>query len=108
MNGLKKGLSFGLSRRMTCLVVIGLIAVVVTAIGRRSRSIASPAAKHIQAKVKVNTVRPRRETLHRDIEQPGQIDAFERTALYTKIPGFVKAYHFDIGDKVRKGQLLAE
>jgi multidrug efflux pump subunit AcrA (membrane-fusion protein) len=56
----------------------------------------------------VDAVRPRRATLHRNIEQPGQIEAFERTALYSKIPGFVERYHFDIGDRVRKGQLLAE
>jgi HlyD family secretion protein len=51
---------------------------------------------------------PRRATLHRSIEQPGQIEAFERTGLYSKIPGFVERYHLDIGDRVRKGQLLAE
>ncbi len=53
-------------------------------------------------------VRPRRETLCRTIAQPGQIEGFEQTALYSKIAGFVRAYHFDIGDLVRKGQLLAE
>jgi HlyD family secretion protein len=56
----------------------------------------------------VDAVRPRRATLHRNIEQPGQIEAFERTAMYSKIPGFVERYHLDIGDRVRKGQLLAE
>ena len=75
---------------------------------RRRRVDACPKSKPIPARVMVDAVRPRRATLHRNIEQPGQIEAFERTALYSKIPGFVERYHLDIGDRVRKGQLLAE
>jgi multidrug resistance efflux pump len=56
----------------------------------------------------VTTVRPQQEALRRTIEQPGQIEAFERTALYAKIAGFVQSYQVDIGDRIRKGQLLAE
>jgi HlyD family secretion protein len=58
--------------------------------------------------VEVNAVRPQRLTLQHLIEQPGQIEGFEQTILYAKIAGFVQAYHVDIGDRVKKGQLLAE
>jgi multidrug efflux pump subunit AcrA (membrane-fusion protein) len=92
-------------------MALGLTALVVAAgVGyeRRSRGETTPQTKPAAARLTVSAVRARRETLRRDIEQPGQIDGFERTALYTKIPGFIRAYHFDIGDEVRKGQLLAE
>ena len=64
------------------------------------------AAEKIETRVV--TVQPRRETVRRTVEQPGQIEGFERTALYAKIAGFVRAYQVDIGDRVCKGQLLAE
>ncbi|MBN9521671.1 efflux RND transporter periplasmic adaptor subunit [bacterium] len=109
-----------LVKRVLPLVMSGrrryLAAIVLTAAGvaagvgfdRQNRSAASPEAKPAPAEVRVSAVRPQREILKRNIEQPGQINAFERTALYPKISGFIKIYHFDIGDHVRKGQLLAE
>jgi len=111
MISMKRILYLGVSGHRKWLVAVGLLALVVAAgVGhsRRKRVEASPKAKLVPARVIVDAVRPRREMLHRNIEQPGQIEAFERTALFTKIPGFVKHYHFDIGDRVRKGQLLAE
>jgi HlyD family secretion protein len=108
---MKRFLNLGVFGHRTSLVAVGLLALVVAAgVGhdRRRRVDALPKSKPVPARVTVDAVRPRREMLHRNIEQPGQIEAFERTALYSKIPGFVERYHFDIGDRVRKGQLLAE
>jgi HlyD family secretion protein len=93
------------------LLAVGLLTVILSAgvgYGRRSPAVDSPKAKPGSARIAVKTVRPQRETLHRVIEQPGQIEGFERTSLYAKIPGFVRKYHFDIGDHVRQGQILAE
>ena len=100
----------GRGRRMS-LVAIGMLALVLAVgigHGRRGRGETSPKAKPLPARVAVDAVRPRRETLVHTIQQPGKIDGFERTPLYSKIPGFVRIYHFDIGGTVRKGQLLAE
>ncbi len=61
-----------------------------------------------------------KKTLVRLTEQPGQIEAFEQTAIHAKLTGFVKKVHVDIGDKVtgptqvssdqpmQPGQVLAE
>ena len=108
---MKRILQFGVSGHRKWLAAIGLLALIVTAgfgHDRSKRADARPKAKPLPAGVTVESVRPRRATLHRNIEQPGQIEAFERTALYSRIPGFVERYHFDIGDRVRKGQVLAE
>ncbi|SIO60515.1 RND family efflux transporter, MFP subunit [Singulisphaera sp. GP187] len=108
---MKRILYLSVAGHRNWLVAVGLLSLVVAAgVGhdRRRRVDASPKSKPVPAKVMVDAVRPRRASLHRNIEQPGQIEAFERTALYSKIPGFVERYHFDIGDRVRKGQLLAE
>src|SRR5262245_32136265 len=56
----------------------------------------------------VKTVKPERKTIHRTIEQPGEIQAFEQTPVYAKIPGYVAKVNKDIGDRVRQGEILAE
>jgi RND family efflux transporter MFP subunit len=53
-------------------------------------------------------VRPSRETLRRTTEQPGQIEAAETTPIHAKLGGYVERVAVDIGDSVRKGQVLAE
>jgi RND family efflux transporter MFP subunit len=60
------------------------------------------------ASVSVRVVKPERLPLHRAVRQPGSIWAFERTRLFTKIPGFVQKWNVDIGDHVEKGAVLAE
>ncbi|HVX13550.1 MAG TPA: efflux RND transporter periplasmic adaptor subunit [Pirellulales bacterium] len=56
----------------------------------------------------------------RTVRQPGQIEAFQQAPLYAKMPGYVRRFLIDIGDKVqgpcydtsdnltKRGQLLAE
>jgi multidrug efflux pump subunit AcrA (membrane-fusion protein) len=51
---------------------------------------------------------PARATLRRHVSQPGQIQAFEQTAIVAKIPGYVHKWLVDIGDVVKQGQVLAE
>ncbi|MHC5544233.1 efflux RND transporter periplasmic adaptor subunit, partial [Singulisphaera rosea] len=105
--------SLDISGHRKWLLASSLVALVVAAgLGhdRRRRVDNSPKSKPVLTKrvVEVEAIRPRLASMARSIEQPGQIDAFERTPLYSKIPGFVDRYHFDIGDRVRKGQVLAE
>jgi RND family efflux transporter MFP subunit len=42
------------------------------------------------------------------IELPATVQAFDQTPIYARTSGYVKARYADIGDHVRKGQLLAE
>jgi RND family efflux transporter MFP subunit len=68
---------------------------------------AAPEAPAQPSAVKI--VHPERKDLRRSIERPGyNIEAFERTPLYAKIPGYVLKWNFDIGDRVHKGDILAE
>ena len=41
------------------------------------------------------------------LELPGNVQAFEQTPIFARTSGYVKARYVDIGDHVRKGQLLA-
>jgi HlyD family secretion protein len=56
----------------------------------------------------VKVVHPQYRTVKRTVEQPGVIGAYERTALYAKVSGFVKKWNVDIGDRVKKGATLVE
>ncbi len=56
----------------------------------------------------VQVVSPTLRTIDCTVEQPGFVNAYERTSIFAKVSGFIKAFHVDIGDEVREGQVLAE
>jgi RND family efflux transporter MFP subunit len=59
--------------------------------------------------LKVGIVRPERKTVRRPIKRPGyNIEPYQSTAVYARISGYVGKWHFDLGDRVRKGEVLAE
>ena len=55
---------------------------------------------------RVTTGPPVKKTLKLFTEQPGRVVAFEEAPILSKLPGYVESVHFDIGDRVSKGQLL--
>ena len=55
----------------------------------------------------VKVAHPARRTIARTVAQPGTIEAYERTGLYGKVPGYVEKWNVDVGDHVKPGQLLA-
>src|SRR4051795_80056 len=67
-----------------------------------------PPAAPISLDPAVKVVHAQYRTVNRTVEQPGVIGAYERTALYAKVPGFVAKWNVDIGDRVKKGATLVE
>jgi HlyD family secretion protein len=67
-----------------------------------------PPASAVNLAPTVKVVHPEYRTIKRTVEQPGVIGAYERTALYAKVAGFVDNWHVDIGDRVKKGQTLVK
>jgi RND family efflux transporter MFP subunit len=62
-----------------------------------------------RAEAAVHLVKPERKTVRHPIEQPGfNVEAFQETPLYAKISGYVRKWNVDIGDRVKKDQVLAE
>ena len=57
---------------------------------------------------RVSTVTPERATVRRTTEQPGQVEPFEVAPIHAKLAGYVRSVNVDIGDRVKKGQVLAE
>lgn len=55
---------------------------------------------------RVSAGKPVKKTLQLFTEQPGRVDAFESVPVLSKISGYVSTVHFDIGDPVKKGDVL--
>jgi HlyD family secretion protein len=51
---------------------------------------------------------PVKKTLRRVTIQPGQIEAFEISPLFAKLPGYVQKFYHDIGDHVEQDKPLAD
>src|SRR4051812_49104554 len=57
--------------------------------------------------VVVSYVHPKSGVFERRSTQPGSVQAYESVNLYAKVPGFLKSQSVDIGDVVKRGQVLA-
>jgi multidrug resistance efflux pump len=104
-------------RRDVLLLILLCVAVPV---GCDRKPPAQPAASAPAAK-KVEVVAPARRPVKREVEQPGTVEAFEETVLRANATGLVGAVEedpnkkdrpphdrlFDIGSRVKKGQVLA-
>jgi RND family efflux transporter MFP subunit len=56
----------------------------------------------------VRTVKPELRTIDYAIDQPAFVDAFEQTSIFSKVSGFISHFDVDIGQEVKKDDLLAE
>ncbi|HVX13774.1 MAG TPA: efflux RND transporter periplasmic adaptor subunit [Pirellulales bacterium] len=57
--------------------------------------------------VKVETTKPRKGGIERTTTQPVTVESFESARLFSKVAGYLKEQHVDIGDRVKKGDVLA-
>jgi RND family efflux transporter MFP subunit len=61
-----------------------------------------------QAVPNVAVVAPSSVENHTGLELPGRLEAFIRAPIYARVPGYLKSWKYDIGSKVKAGELLAE
>ena len=76
--------------------------------GAKTDRAASIASTKAGAAPRVEVARPVRGGLGRTVVQPGQVQAFNRAQLFAKVSGYLVRQKVDIGDAVKKGQVLAE
>jgi RND family efflux transporter MFP subunit len=55
----------------------------------------------------VRVIQPEVRKIVRRVGQPSFIESYERTSIYPKLMGYIEKWNVDIGDKVKKGQVLA-
>ncbi|MBV8709837.1 MAG: efflux RND transporter periplasmic adaptor subunit [Acidobacteriaceae bacterium] len=56
----------------------------------------------------VTVVHPKREAPAEEVVLPGNIQAFIDAPIYARTSGYLRRWYFDIGSRVKAGQLLAE
>ncbi len=65
-------------------------------------------AKHSPGGPLVHVVKPELRTIEYALDSPGFVDAFEQTSIFAKVSGFIDHFDADIGQEVKKGDLLAK
>lgn len=97
------------------IVVIVIVAVLIagTAVirGIHSRIDAAAAVREKtleRAVLSVQVIHPKRGEMKDEIALPGNIQAFVDAPVYARTNGYLKKWYFDIGAKVKTGELLAE
>src|SRR5262245_31758312 len=103
-----------MTMRMSRKSMIGFLTLMMAAIcaaacsgaGQKPQSQAAQGVTPAQAPIVTITAVESRE-LNRQIRLPGELQAYQDTALYAKVPGFVEVINVDRGSVVRQGQLLA-
>lgn len=65
-------------------------------------------ATNAQAVPPVSVIVPGAGGNKTSLDLPGRLEAYARAPIYARVSGILKAYHVDIGDQVKAGQLLAE
>jgi HlyD family secretion protein len=94
--------------RHSSLLTAGVLTALLVATAGCRQSASAPATTTEQPVGSVIIIRPERKTIRREVAQPGHIQAFERTPIVARIPGYVLKWNVDIGDPIYKGSILAE
>ena len=63
---------------------------------------------HSLAEPVVAVVKPQRQAATDELVLPGNVQAYTDAPIYARSNGYLKRWYFDIGSRVRAGQLLAE
>ena len=56
----------------------------------------------------IKVIQPERRDIRMTVVQPGTIQAFEVTPVYSRISGYVEKYRYNIGDRVKAGDVLID
>src|SRR5208283_661516 len=56
----------------------------------------------------ITNIHPERRDIRMTVIQPGTIEAFETTPVYSRISGYVQEYRYNIGDRVKDGDILID
>jgi RND family efflux transporter MFP subunit len=56
----------------------------------------------------VSVIHPKRGAMVEEVVLPGNAQAYVATPIYARVNGYLKMWYFDIGARVKSGQLLAD
>jgi HlyD family secretion protein len=68
---------------------------------------AEHAVQSVADPLSVRLTRPQVRTIVRVVGQPSFVEAYERTSVFPKMTAYIEKWNVDIGDKVKRGDVLA-
>lgn len=98
-------------RVLVIVVVVGAVLGAAYLLGDRSRSraeasLAQQTEQALAEPARVNVAAVAPAAAAHALTLPAQCDPFLETTLYARVSGYIRAWHFDIGDRVKKGDVL--
>ncbi|GAC1355255.1 MAG: efflux RND transporter periplasmic adaptor subunit [Acidobacteriaceae bacterium] len=101
-----------LSRRIWIVLaltaIVGLLVIVAGILSRNRAEHALQQHTEEASVLTVAVVHPLAARLTPEIALPGSTQAFTDTPIYSRTNGYLKRWYFDIGARVKKGQLMAQ
>jgi RND family efflux transporter MFP subunit len=95
--------------RYLAIALLVLVVVATTGIVERNNSDAKLTTwTTARAVVNVDLVSPKRATQDEHLTLPATVDAFYTAPIHSRVNGYVKMWYFDIGARVKAGQVLAK
>jgi RND family efflux transporter MFP subunit len=88
-----------------------LLAIAVAAYGMGTRAAQNSRLHNLTEALALPTVAvvaPTRAENHDGLDLPGRLEAFISAPIYARVPGYLKSWKYDIGGKVKAGDVLAE
>jgi RND family efflux transporter MFP subunit len=88
-----------------------LLAIAIAAYGMGSRASQNSRLHDLteaQAVPTVAVVAPTNVENHEGLDLPGRLEAYISAPIYARVPGYLKSWKYDIGGKVKAGDVLAE
>ncbi len=91
------------------MLAIGIIYVVYSGITTRAKANTRLEKTTADEAIRtVSVVRPQASGQAQEVVLPGNMQAYVDTPVWARASGYIKAWHADIGARVKRGQLLAE
>ena len=102
-----------MTRAIGFLLMLGLLALAVFYVGwtpreQRLKMIEAEAKTNAEERLPVTVTRVKLSTPVREISLPGNVAAIGETPIYARAEGYIKTRKVDIGDVVKKGDMLVE
>lgn len=105
----RPGLHRGARLAIFLLVLLGAAVVVTSGIRTREKAAAAVKQQTLDMAIPVvSVIHPKHGAMKDEVALPGNIQAYTDSPIYARASGYLKAWHVDIGGRVKAGQLLAE
>src|ERR1700736_2122733 len=97
-------------RKRFLFLVGGVVFIALAFLGIQMRSSRTRAVEPVShdTKMEVSVVHPEKVSTTTSVELPGQTQAYTDAPIFAQTSGYLKAWYFDIGAKVKAGDVLAE